>query len=402
MEARTPEPALKVAMVLNAFPVLSQTFILAQLTGLLDRGHEVHVFSRNGPAGGVIQPVVGERGLYRRWWWLPVRGPQLEAWARRPNRARAAWTAAVWTRFRLPALPGGSWADAVFHRRMFREYDVIHAQFGPAAEWVLRLQEAGFLRGPVVASIRGYDASAALPWDRIARVLPSSASLRGLALERGCPAEKCEVMVSGVDLERIPFRPHLPAAGGAVRALFVGRLVEKKGLDDALRAVALLPPGGPGLELEVVGDGPEEGACRRLAEELGLGGRVRFLGARSHPEVLQRLGTADLLLAPSRSAANDVEGAVNTVKEALAAGVPVVSTRHGGIPEVLHDGVHGRLVPERDPAALAGVLAAFLRDPSSWAGMVREGRRHMEACFDQRRLLDRLEAVYCDVARTRR
>jgi len=145
----------------------------------------------------------------------------------------------------------------------------------------------------------------------------------------------------------------------------------------------------------VVGEGALRGELERLIGELGVGAHVRLLGWRSHDEVIRLCGSAHLMVAPSVTAANgDQEGIPNAVKEAMALGLPVVATRHSGIPELVEDGVSGLLVPERDVDALADRLAYLIDHGDAWATMARAGRAVVEADFDIEKLNDSLERLY--------
>jgi colanic acid/amylovoran biosynthesis glycosyltransferase len=124
-----------------------------------------------------------------------------------------------------------------------------------------------------------------------------------------------------------------------------------------------------------------------------------MIGAQSHAEVMRLMEEAHILIAPSITAADgDEEGIPNTVKEAMALGLPVVSTTHAGIPELVEDGVSGFLVPERDSAALGERLAQLVDRPETWAALGRAGRQRIERHFDIDRLNDELLVLYEGIA----
>ena len=238
---------------------------------------------------------------------------------------------------------------------------LIHAHFG--TDGLLALPLARALGVPLITSLRGYDVtrsdgallrSGRLSWMRYALgrkrlqrggavFLAVSDALRERAIARGYPEARTLTHYNGVDLDR--FRPDAtPREPGLI--LHVGRLVEKKGtkvLIDALSEIA-------GARLVIIGDGPLRGALERRARKLGE--RVRFLGALGIFEVAQCMRRASVLAVPSMTAADgDSEGLPNVVVEAAASGLPVVGTRHSGIPEALDDGATGFLVPEGDAGA---------------------------------------------------
>ena len=170
----------------------------------------------------------------------------------------------------------------------------------------------------------------------------------------------------------------------------MGRLVEKKGFADAIDAVARLRGEGRDVRLDILGDGPLRADLERRAGE-----GVRLLGAASSDAVLAALHAADIALAPSVTAADgDQDGPVNTLKEAMATGLPVVATRHGGIPELVEDGVSGLLVPERDPEALARAIARLMDAPGDWPRLGAAGRRKVVALHDHRSILRATLSAY--------
>lgn len=230
------------------------------------------------------------------------------------------------------------------------------------------------LSKPMVLTVRGTDVNQ-LPGlkatgdqvrfalEKAARVVSVSAALAECAIEAGAAAAKVVVLRNGVDSEK--FRPRDRAACRTALGLpvdasvlvSVGFLVPRKGHDLTLRALACLAePRRPFLV--IAGDGPEEESLRALSDELGLGERVRFLGAVSHDELPEVFSAADVsVLASSR------EGWPNVLLESMACGTPVVATSVHGSPEVVRDETVGRLVDERTPEALAAAIEAALAGP---------------------------------------
>jgi colanic acid/amylovoran biosynthesis glycosyltransferase len=280
---------------------------------------------------------------------------------------------------------------------------LVHAHFGPDGLAALPLARA--LGVPLVTTLHGYDvslsrgrmlASGRLSWMRYALgrerlmregdvFLPVSDALRGAALAQGFPAERTQTHYLGADLDR--FRPGGERETGLI--LHVGRLVGKKGTTVLLEAMARLPE----ARLVVVGDGPERPRLERQAA--GLGDRVRFLGALDSAAVAEWMQRASLLAAPSLTARNgDAEGLPTVIVEAAATALPVVATRHSGIPEAVVDGETGFLVPEGDPEALAERIALLIGSAELRERMGRAARAMAEAKFDLRRQTARLEDLY--------
>jgi colanic acid/amylovoran biosynthesis glycosyltransferase len=179
-----------------------------------------------------------------------------------------------------------------------------------------------------------------------------------------------------------------------LRLLTVARLVPIKGHALALRALSLLPQTAGPFEYHIVGDGPERPALESLAAQLGLAGAVRFHGAADPSALLRHYASCHLFLLTSQSIEGDAEGQGLAVQEAQAAGLPVVVTRHGGLPEGMREGRSGLVVPENDPPALARALADLAAHPERWIEMGRAGRAFVESHFDSPRLLERLLDLY--------
>jgi glycosyltransferase involved in cell wall biosynthesis len=285
---------------------------------------------------------------------------------------------------------------------------LLHAHFGTDGLLVLPLARA--LGVPLITSLRGYDVARsdrallgsgrpiwmryALGKKRLQRdgalFLAVSEALRAQAIARGYPEARTITHYNGVDLDR--FLPgDAPAEPGLI--LHVGRLVEKKGTKVLIEALANIA----NAKLVIIGDGLLRTTLERQARELGE--RIRFLGELPSDEVANWMRRASVLAAPSITAADgDAEGLPNVVVEAAASGLPVVGTNHSGIPEAIEEGVTGFLVPEGDAGALAARLAQLLGSESLRRDMGDAARRLAERKFSRRRLTERLESIYDELA----
>jgi colanic acid/amylovoran biosynthesis glycosyltransferase len=236
--------------------------------------------------------------------------------------------------------------------------DVVHVHFG------YRLRDARHLRGrrPVVVSLHGHDATAfPRAWpsyyrghlDRADAVVVPSRFLAERAEALGARADRLHVVPSGVDPSFTP----VPMPPGPPEVVLVGRLVPKKGVDVLLDAWPSVRAAVPGARLLVVGDGP-------LADRVHGAGVQLQRGTAGRAQVRAALARATVVCTPSRTGPDgDAESLLLVNLEAQALGRPVVTTRHGGIPEFVDEGRSALLVPEGDPAALAEALVTVLRDP---------------------------------------
>jgi glycosyltransferase involved in cell wall biosynthesis len=199
----------------------------------------------------------------------------------------------------------------------------------------------------------------------------------------GPEAEGVRRIYNGLDLGEFPAPAAEPARSGEPEVIGVGRLVEKKGFDDLLRACAVLKREGTPIRCAIVGTGPEEPALRSMVESLGLSDRVRLVGARPRAEVIEMMRGAWALAAPCVVGADgNRDGLPTVLLEAMALGTPCISTPVTGIPEVVGDGRTGLLVAERNPEALAGAIRRLVTDRSLVASLCREARRLVEREFD--------------------
>lgn len=409
--------SLTIAHVVPIFPRLSETFIVSQVTGTIDRGCDVSIHAFSGSPEYQLHPQVTEYDLLSRTHYPPMRqrgklgrgvgyvGKLLGLALRRP--AALAWP------LRLAAA-GKHLSPSMLYRLhdlvAGPPPDVVHAHFGyPAGQSAAAIKALGAVRRPLVVTFYGNDVTGhpqragrdcyAHLFQHADRVLALSENMRSNLIDLGGPAEKVFVHHLGVDPQRFAFRPRQLEADRAVRLITVGRFVEKKGLDDAVRAVAHAVKAGRRIEYRVIGDGPDLADIEKLIAELGVADQVRLLGAQTHDVVAEQLDAADLFCLPSRVAADgDQEGTPTVILEASAKGLPVLSTFHAGIPEQVIDGRTGLLVPERSPEKLGEKLIELIDHPQRWAEMGRAGGAHIEAHFDGDKLNDRLVEHYHGVA----
>jgi colanic acid/amylovoran biosynthesis glycosyltransferase len=214
-------------------------------------------------------------------------------------------------------------------------------------------------------------------------------------IELGCDERKVIVHRAGVDTARFEYRPRTRHIDGPVRLLTIARLVEIKGINYAIQAVANALKRGQDLQYKIAGDGPLRNSLEGLIEKLGVGDKIKLLGWQDQEGAIGLLRKADILLAPSVTGGDgNQEGIPVVLMEALAQGIPVITTRHSGIPELVRDEEFGLLVPERDPDALAEKLQYLIEHPERWAEMGRKGREQVEEHFNIDKLNDRLVEIY--------
>ena len=226
-------------------------------------------------------------------------------------------------------------------------------------------------------------------------VLVRSQSLARALRELGCPNEKIRLQRTGIPLEDIPFRERTWPDDGAWRFLQAGRLIEKKGFLTSLRAFAKFQEQNPAALFTIAGDGPLRGQLEEVARELGVQDRVHFAGFLTQTQLRTAFSDSHIFLHPSELGADgNQEGVPNAMLEAMASGLPVFATFHGGIPEAIEHGKSGILVDEGDHGALAAALLEWTSRCQDLARLAQAGAHAVAVNFEQRAQVRALEDIY--------
>lgn len=410
---------MRIAFLVGEFPKLSQIFIVNQITGLIDRGHEVDIYALEGPSDDEkVHAQVEHYKLLDRTFYAP-NPPQnyvtrlLEAI---PLLLRYGLKDPLLVLRSLNFFQHGK--NALTLRTLYasipflggRTYDIIHCQFGMYGLQGMMLQRIGAISGNLVCSFRGFDISE-YPrrcGDRVYNPLFETTDgfflancefFRQQVIKLGCPEQRIVVHGSGLDCSKFSFTYRQYPSDRKIQIVTVGRLVEKKGIEYGIRAIAKLVESGRDVEYVIIGDGELRASLQSLAQELGVEERVTFAGWQAQQEIVAALNRAHVFIAPCvTSRKGDRDAPVNTLKEAMAMGLPVVSTWHGGIPELVQDGISGFLVPERDAEAIAEKLSYLIDRPELWKQFADAGRARVEAKYDMNVLNDELVRIYSDLA----
>jgi colanic acid/amylovoran biosynthesis glycosyltransferase len=420
MHHLTDPPILRIVFWTKVFPPQYESFIVNQIAGVMELGCEVRIIAgKRGSDNGQLAPDVGKALGFQVVYTPPV---PADRWRRSLGAAALAVAGACSSPrrtlrlLRRDAGPSvGGTARLLYEAQpllRLGSFDILHCQYGPLGVLAAELKHRGLLAADIVTSFRGFDLSRVVKtspgiYERLfqvgSRFLPVCDAFAQRLEELGCPRERIAVLRTGIDMTAFPFRPRTLSSGQTVQIMTAGRLVEKKGIEDALRAVAELVRGGLPVHYTIIGDGPLRQSLVRFAGELGIAGQVSFLGWLAPAEVRAALDRAQVVLNPSRTAAEgSAEGIPNSLKEAMACGIPVVATRHSGIPELVQDGVSGYLASEADPASLGDCLARLIAEPQRWAEMGQAGRARVERDYDLRRANEELVAIYREIQDERR
>lgn len=380
------------------------------MAGLLDRGHDVRIFAGEPPETPVEHEIIRENNLLNRVVYSEpphthVEGlkqlgtvvPFLLFHGHSPHN--------ICSQFRhgtaAPELLG---KIREFYRHAGDE-DVLHAHFGPTANSFLPAQEV--TQSPLVASFYGYDISG-VPrsnpsvydklFERATAITCLSDDMKKDIVALGGPATKIRKVPLCIDIDKFEYRERSVGPSEPIRILTVARHVEKKGLRYAVDAVAKLDIEQPVTYL-IAGDGPRREQLEGQIAELDADDRIEILGWQTQEEISRLMADVHMFLLPSVTAENgDKEGTPTVLLEAQSTGLPVVSTTHAGIPEIVSDGKSGLLVPERDVDALINALETILSQPKRWPEMGQAGREHVEAHHSIDVVTERIITIYRDVA----
>ncbi len=283
-------------------------------------------------------------------------------------------------------------------------FNVLHGHFGHDAVKMLTLKRR--LKIPMITSFLGVDASKYLrmpEWRKQYQQLFSEGDLflalgprmREALVGAGCPAHKIKVYNLGIMVEEFPFRERTLDKSESVTILMGATFREKKGIPYALDAAAILKAGAMPFQLVIAGDGPLRSPIEQQITALGLWENVKLLGYVAPAAFRKLMEDAHLLMLPSITASDgDMEGTPFVLMEALAMGIPIVSTYHADIPEIVKDGENGFLVPEKDAEALAEKLIHLIQHPESWGTMGRAGRAHVMEHFNTASQFEKLLHIY--------
>jgi colanic acid/amylovoran biosynthesis glycosyltransferase len=393
----------EVAYLFERFPSFGQTFCYREVAELERQGTRVHVFSIRRPLNEAEQDW--DKQIVERVHYLPEEKllvPEVDGLLR--SKAVSAETRAAVEKWGRQSdflrLYQAIYVGTRLHQAGLRH---IHAHFaGMAARTAYWIRE--FFAIPYSFTAHANDIFAprdfavSLPKlmeGAVAIVTVSDYAARLLRDRIPESSSKVHRVYNGVDLSRF----HPTDFGTGIPAIIsIGRLIEKKGFSDLISACALLTSRRRGFACEIIGEGPLEKALRAQITSAGLEGQVRLAGPQTQAQVALRLAHGTIFVLPcTREADGGMDNLPTVIMEAMAAGLPVISTPLAGVPEMVEPEINGELVPERDPAAICAAMERLIADPARARRLGDRGRQIAREKFSIETSARQLQKIFATI-----
>lgn len=341
--------ALHILVVVDTFPGVAKTPIINQIIGLL-KNHTVTVYSQKRPHNDAII-----------------------------HDAFIDYNLDTYVTYDFP--------------ENLNHFDVIICQYGELGNTFAELKKEGKFTSKLVTFFRGEDITGTskattqnykLLFEQGDLFLPICNYFEYKLILLGCPQEKICVVPSGVDCDIFQkYSKGYRKKSEDIKILSVGRLITKKGLRYAIEAISLLKKEYPNVKYIIVGNGPLKEKLSTLVKELKLTKNVAFLGYKTAKEIAQLMAESDIVVVPSvTSVGGNQDAPVNVLKEAMAVGVPVISTFHGGIPELVDNDVSGFLVPEANAFYIYKRIKQLIEEPDLRELFIKNGKKKVKEKYD--------------------
>lgn len=379
---RKPGDPLRILFVTSSFPRFDQQFILNMICGVIDRGHDVYIASTRPPKENIIPEIVHRYNLLDKTLYFASKNPfkLLQRHRFMPSRTAA-----------IPPID---------------TFDIICSQFGNIGADVIQFKKEleytsnKKIKAKLVTCFRGQDTSGAVQtnphlYDHLLKegdgFYPVCQFFKNrLVEELGFPEEKTHVLYSAINCDQFSFKKRTIKKDAPLQLISVSRLVEKKGIEYTIRAVAEVVKTNPKIHYTIVGDGPIKGQLQSLIYQLRMQKHISMIGAQPNEKIPSLLYRSHVFVLSSITAGDgDQEGIANALKEAMATGMPVLSTKSAGTAELVENGVSGFLVDEKDVTGLAQKIRYFIKNPTMMSQMGVAGRHVIETRFHIKPVIDR-------------
>ena len=406
---------MRILFVVEHFPCISETFVLNQVTGLLDLGHDVTIYAIGKQSGIDAHPAISDYKLMDRTW-AGINSPTskmhrlIKAMRFFPSFFSRCgfkmFKAFDYFRHGKQAINLGFFYSCLPLIKRDTHFDIIHCHFGDKGLLALAWREMGLITGAIstvfhahelagLSDIQGRSLYAPL-FKSDTLLLPISKRWQQRLVGWEASSERTLVHHMGIDLEQFCFEPNIPKPNAPIKILSVGRLTEQKGFIYAIQAVArLITMTDREVEYIIVGAGELESELKQLVADLKITQWVNFVGSQTQDAVHNYLKHAHIFLLPSVTAANGFqEGIPVALMEAMAIGIPVVTTNHSGIPELVEHDISGFLAEEKEVLTLAEAMFKLLSDATLANKIAVNARAKVKKEFDIKQLNKNLEAIF--------
>mgnify|MGYP000020603414 CR=1 FL=1 len=405
---------IRVGLLLSEFPAVSETFILNQITGLINSGHVVCIYAKFASPNTAQHPEIKKYGLddktnyYTR---VPESKKALRIQAlmglcgilfAHPLKTIRLLVHIFRSRNTLDYVPLLLAIDTIR-----RDLSVLHCHFGNNGNIGIKVKSFN-PSIKLLTTFHGHDANS-YPrkygkgvYQELFQKGDLFTANTGFTAQQvqalGCDNRKIKILPMGIDISEFPWTQKSLNPGETVVCLTVARLVQKKGHQYAIYAMKKIVEKHANVCYQIVGNGPLEDELRSLVKTLSLEDNVQFMGALDSSKVKDLYRKAHLFLFPSiTSDEGDREGQGLVLQEAQAMGLPIISTYHNGIPEGVLENESALLVPEKDIDALAEKLTYLIENPQRWPAMGRTGRAFVEKKYDINQLNQKLIEIYTEL-----
>ncbi|MBC1937130.1 colanic acid biosynthesis glycosyltransferase WcaL [Listeria grandensis] len=400
---------MKVLFLVSSFPALSETFILNQITGFIDRGIDVEIVAWNKAVNQKNHPEIEKYSLLEKTHFLNNSSTKSKRFFGGMKLAsRCVWKAPKAT---CQAFNYRKYGKMIFTVRFLyalpyflerKEFDAVICHYGPSGIVAAYLQDQALLPKNTMTFFHGNDITTFVKkhgmkvYDSLfstdIKLLPVSNQFARLLKAYGADSKQIKVHRMGIDLEK--FHPvALSELSETIHFLSIGRLTEKKGMDVAIKTIGELKKRGFKVSLEIIGEGPLRHELESLIAYESLEAEVTLLGWQSQSEVNQAIEKADFVLQLSKTAADgDKEGVPVALMETMARGKLVISTEHSGIPELITNGSSGWLVAEDNVFETVNKMIEVMNKPEIWPQISQQAREKISSEFNIAKLNDDLIA----------
>ncbi|MCA9810812.1 MAG: glycosyltransferase [Candidatus Dadabacteria bacterium] len=374
---------MKILYVLDSFPKLSETFILNEITELLKRNVQIEILALNDPNETVVNTDVTKFNL-----------PNLTRYFHLPPISKLNPTFCLTPSFYVKLCRSyNSYGSSFnfkhlirlcYYSHYYKNVDIVHAHFAYRAA-IVGMQISNLLHKPFTFTAHAYEIfdknhyskTRLSTLSKAANKIftPSAFNKNYIVGETGVSEEKIEIIRATIAFGKFDDVKSSDPPFDTIRIISIGRFMEKKGFEYLIKAIKIVIESHESVELILIGEGELQSKLIDFTSKLGLDDKVKFMGARSNEECIEELGRSDIAVLPCVIAENgDMDVCPLTLQEAMAMGIPVVSTEIGSIKELIEDRKEGILVRERDESTLAEAIIELIRNPKLRKYMGSKGK----------------------------